>query len=64
MEIKQLLTELDPNDETRIYTILTEDDRIFVGGMVGYQFKWSELPHPNEKNTNWLGDSPFGEDSE
>lgn len=61
MKIKQLLIDAD-SDETKIYTILTEDNRIFVGGLHQNQFKWQELPTPTEKNTHWLGDnlaSPF-----
>ena len=61
IKIKQLLIDAD-SDETKIYTILTEDNRIFVGGIHQNKFMWQELPPPTEKNTHWIGDnlnSPF-----
>ena len=63
MNIRQLLIDAD-SDETKIYTILTEDDRIFVGGIHQNKFMWQELPKPCKENTHWIGDTPFGEDNE
>ena len=65
MKIKSLHVDIDPGDDTKIYTILTDDSRIFVGGIYGNQFQWQELPTPTERNTKWLGDglnSPFRPD--
>jgi len=62
IKIKQLIAQTDPQNEQQIYTLLTEDNRMFVGGIDDQQWKWMELPPPTEKNTKWLGgplESPF-----
>lgn len=65
MKIRQLVVEKDIDDDQHIYTILTDDSRIFVGGIHENKFRWMELPPPTEKNTKWIGDglaSPFRPD--
>ena len=59
MKIRQLIVNEDPEDETHLYTILTESDRIFVGGIVDCVFRWIEIPQPTEGNTTYFGNSPF-----
>jgi hypothetical protein len=61
MKIRQLIVEKDPKEDQHIYTILTEDNRIFIGGIDGGRFQWLELPTPSPSNTKWLGDNPFGD---
>jgi hypothetical protein len=63
MKIKQLIVEKDLLDDQHIYTILTNEDRIFVGGINDGRFQWLELPPPSPVNTKWVGDSPFTERS-
>ena len=59
MNIKQLIVEKDNTDDQHIYTILTEDNRIFIGGIHESRFQWMELPTPSPSNTKWTGDNPF-----
>lgn len=58
MRIKQLFVDPDGDDQ-HLYTILTVDDRIFVGGLDGTNWKWMEVPSPTPENTRFIGDSPF-----
>jgi hypothetical protein len=50
VNIKQLIVSTDEDDE-HIYTILTGDSRIFIGGIHDGRFQWQELPGPNVNNT-------------
>ncbi len=61
LQIKQLLMEPDGPDD-RIYTALTHDGRIFVGGWSSGEWQWQELPPITPDNIKYIGgqvDSPF-----
>lgn len=57
--IKQLIVEKDVDDDQHIYTILTECNRIFVGGIQGGRFVWAEIPTPSPLNTKVVPGTPF-----
>jgi hypothetical protein len=60
IKIKQLIVEKDPDVDQFIYTILTADSRIFVGGIHDGKFQWMELPGPNVNNTRTIpGSGPL-----
>jgi len=58
MQIKQLIVT-EQEDEKHMYTILTEDNRMFVGGIHSNQWAWMEIPPPTAENTKFHGESPF-----
>ena len=61
LKIKHLLLEPDGNEQS-ILTMVTGDDRIFIGGIHNNNWAWQEIPTPTPENTTYIGgqaDSPF-----